>query len=132
MAFKDNFKRLRQEKNVAQKDLASFFSVAQTTISKWETGERTPSYEMLSKIADYFQVSTDYLLADTPTDAKFDLQMFSNNKASEVYIANAFGKLLTLKNEESKKLTIEIMSDIVQLTIPQLEAIKFLIKTMKP
>ena len=134
MAFKDKFKQCRQEKNVSQKELATFFNVAQTTISKWEKGERTPNYEMLKKIADYFQVNPNYFLVESTE--KFNLQMFNGNvkyhvDQSEILVANAIGHLLTLKDEESKKLTLQIMKDVIQLSIPQLEAISNLIKTMK-
>ena len=138
MAFEDKFKKLRQSKNVSQKDLATHFNVAQTTISKWEKGERTPNYEMLKKIADYFQVNPNYFLVDTPEDKKFELQLF--NRASkpepkvsenDIIIANAIGHILTLKDEQSKKLTLQIMEDVLHLTIPQLEALSALIKTIK-
>lgn len=40
-------------------------STNQNTISRYETGEREADYEMLIKIADYFNVSIDYLLERT-------------------------------------------------------------------
>lgn len=43
-------------------EFAKIFDVAQTTVSKWENKEREVSFDMLIKIADFFQVSTDYLL----------------------------------------------------------------------
>ena len=40
-------------------------TVNQNTISRYETGEREADYKMLIKIADYFDVSIDYLLERT-------------------------------------------------------------------
>lgn len=40
-------------------------SVSQNTISRYEQGEREAGYDMLVKIADYFNVSVDYLLERT-------------------------------------------------------------------
>lgn len=136
MAFADKFKELRQSKNVSQKDLATYFNVAQTTISKWEKGERTPNYEMLKTIADYFQVNPNYFLVNAPEIKEFQLQLFNSEhkpkvSQSELLVANSIGHILTLKDEKSKNLTLQIMADVLHLTIPQLEALSALIKTIK-
>ncbi len=58
-------KELRQERNISQLKLAMDLSMNQNTISRYETGEREADYKTLIKIADYFQVSIDYLLERT-------------------------------------------------------------------
>ncbi len=58
-------KELRKEKGISQLKLAIDLSVNQNTISRYETGERQADYNMLIKIADYFNVSVDYLLERT-------------------------------------------------------------------
>lgn len=58
-------KELRKEKGISQIKLAMDLSVNQNTISRYETGEREAGYDMLIKIADYFNVSVDYLLERT-------------------------------------------------------------------
>ena len=58
-------KELRKEKGISQLKLAMDLSVNQNTISRYETGERQADYNMLIKIADYFNVSVDYLLERT-------------------------------------------------------------------
>lgn len=60
--FGERLKELRTEKNLNQTELAKIFHTSQRTISSWETGYRQPDYETLVQIADYFGVSTDYLL----------------------------------------------------------------------
>lgn len=58
-------KQLRQEKGISQLKLAMDLSTNQNTISRYETGEREADYKTLIKIADYFNVSIDYLLERT-------------------------------------------------------------------
>ncbi|MBQ3037781.1 MAG: helix-turn-helix transcriptional regulator [Clostridia bacterium] len=58
-------KELRKEKNITQLRLAMELNMSQNTISRYETGERQAGYDELIKIADYFNVSIDYLLERT-------------------------------------------------------------------
>lgn len=53
---------LRIEKGVYQKDLAAYLNVSVGTISNYEKGIHSPDLDMICKIADYFGVTTDYLL----------------------------------------------------------------------
>ena len=55
-------KRLRESKNMLQKELAKDLNIAPTTISGYELETREPDNETLKKIANYFNVSIDYLL----------------------------------------------------------------------
>ncbi|WP_053071142.1 helix-turn-helix domain-containing protein [Clostridium botulinum] len=60
--------RIRQErlsKNLNQPELAQKLNVAKGTVSNWENGNRSPDSEMLSKLATFFGVTTDYLLGKT-------------------------------------------------------------------
>lgn len=58
-------KELRKKKGVSQQKLAMDLNVNQNTISRYETGEREADYKTLIMIADYFDVSIDYLLGRT-------------------------------------------------------------------
>ncbi len=58
-------KELRKKKNISQLKLALDLNTNQNTISRYETGEREPGIMELIKIADYFDVSVDYLLERT-------------------------------------------------------------------
>ncbi|MBQ4101497.1 MAG: helix-turn-helix transcriptional regulator [Oscillospiraceae bacterium] len=55
-------KMMRKEKGLTQTRLAIELNTSQNTISRYETGEREPGIRELIKIADYFNVSIDYLL----------------------------------------------------------------------
>ena len=58
-------KEIRKEKKISQLKLAMDLNMNQNTISRYETGERDPGISELIKIADYFNVSVDYLLKRT-------------------------------------------------------------------
>lgn len=53
---------LRKETTMTQEDLGKLFNVHKGTISKWESGSRTPDIDIIVKIANYFNVTTDFLL----------------------------------------------------------------------
>jgi len=58
-------KELRKKKKITQLRLALELNTNQNTISRYETGEREPGLNELIKIADFFDVSIDYLLERT-------------------------------------------------------------------
>ena len=58
-------KELRKARYVTQLKLALDLNMSQNTISRYETGEREPGLTELIKLADYFDVSVDYLLERT-------------------------------------------------------------------
>ena len=58
-------KELRKKKGLSQLRLATELNTTQNTISRYETGEREPGIDELIKIADYFNVSVDYLIGRT-------------------------------------------------------------------
>lgn len=60
--FNERLRELRTARNITQVELAKSLSVSKQSISNWENDNILPSIEMLVKIADYFSVSTDYLL----------------------------------------------------------------------
>lgn len=56
---------LRIEKGIYQKELAAYLNVSVATISNYEKGHHAPDLTTLGKIADFFGVTTDYLLGRT-------------------------------------------------------------------
>lgn len=56
---------LRKQLNLFQHDLADKLGVSKSLIAMWEVGKRDPGSEMLVTIANFFKVSTDYLLGIT-------------------------------------------------------------------
>lgn len=103
--FRDILKKLRQDKGLYQKDLAEDLKVERTTVVHWEAGRVEPNLEMLDKIADYFNVTADYLLGrerqnNIPSTAHSSDPVtieISREKASE------FKRLLDEAEKNSKK-----------------------------
>lgn len=58
-------KEIRKSKKISQLKLGMDLNMNQNTISRYETGEREPGINELIKIADYFNISVDYLLERT-------------------------------------------------------------------
>ena len=63
--FQERIKELRQESGVTRAQLEEILQVSVRLISYWENGERECSFDMLIKIAEFFQTTTDYLLGVT-------------------------------------------------------------------
>ena len=60
--FSKNLKELRIEKGLSQQELAQIFNVTQSTVAKWESGDREPNFSILIELSNYFNISTDILL----------------------------------------------------------------------
>ena len=58
-------RELRRSKKISQLKFAMDLNMNQNSVSRYETGEREADYTTLIKIADYFNVSIDYLLERT-------------------------------------------------------------------
>lgn len=63
-------KELRKQRNITQQRMSMDLNMSQNTISRYETGEREAGYNELIRIADYFNVSIDYLLGRS-SDPRF-------------------------------------------------------------
>lgn len=60
--FSKNLKELRIEKGLSQQELAQILNVTQSTVAKWESGDREPNFSILIELSNYFNISTDILL----------------------------------------------------------------------
>lgn len=78
---------LRNEKGLYQKELAAHLKVSTGTISNYEKGHHAPDLETLCRIADFFGVTTDYLLGRTKyryDPKKLNLQITAGYTMSDV------------------------------------------------
>lgn len=74
--FMENLRKLRISKNIQQKELAALLNIKISTYCQYETGKRQPDYETLKRIANYFNVSIDYLLEnDVFTNCKTGIKI---------------------------------------------------------
>lgn len=58
----ERLKKLRKTKKKTQQDVADYLGITRPAYTAYEQGNRNPDYDLLSKLANYFDVSTDYLL----------------------------------------------------------------------
>lgn len=63
--FAKRLKELRNENQISQTELATALNISNRTISMYEQGNSEPNADILSKIANYFDVTTDYLIGIT-------------------------------------------------------------------
>ena len=94
-------KHLRQGKKLLQKELAEKLKLTQQTISLYESNSRQPDYVTLEKIANFFEVTTDYLLGRT------NQKYFSQD---ETIAFHAKGDL----NEEDQKMVRDLIDRLVK------------------
>lgn len=62
MEFGERLKELRKKKRMTQEELGKVINVSKVSISGYETGSRSPDRETLVSLADFFDVSVDFLL----------------------------------------------------------------------
>ncbi len=100
----ERLKILRNEKKLSQRELANKLNISNGTIAMYETNKRQPDNETLTKIADFFNVSIDYLLGrtdikNTPTvDEEFSVIL--NNEELLV----AFKDLMNLSDSDKQEI----------------------------
>lgn len=83
LCFSDNLIRLRQERKLTQKQLASFIGVTKGSVSKWENRQSMPDIFMLPRLAAYFDVSIDELLGYEPQLNKEQIKKIYLDLAAE-------------------------------------------------
>ena len=107
--FKDLFTELRRDTGLSQEDFATLFHQSGSTISSYETGRNQPSFDMLIQYADYFNVTTDYLLGRIP----FDLSpaVFAEPFVDNVTIQDVISRLQKLPDDRRRALLI-LLSDV--------------------
>ncbi len=84
MEFKERLKFLRKQKNITQGDLAQILNYGYTAISNYESGRNEPSITDLKKIAEFFDVSMDYLLC--VNDIKNPYVVSSDSEPDEEFL----------------------------------------------
>ncbi len=65
--FNEHLKNLRISKDITQKKLGEMIGTSERGIQNYELGKRKPYYDILIALADYFDVSLDYLVGRSET-----------------------------------------------------------------
>ena len=101
---------LRDRRGLSQKFVAKKFGIANNTLSGYESGDRKPSPELIAKFADFYEVTTDYLLGIT--DSMY------RTKVQDEFIKQSGAPVVDLKEKytfsyEGKKLSDEELRGIL-------------------
>lgn len=105
-----NLKKLRTDKGISQRTLASVLSISQQSINKYENHNIEPDIETLIRIADYFNTSVDYLIGHAQVDHKIEELHPYDLNAEELEFIDGYRKL-TPKQRKSILLIIETYNE---------------------
>lgn len=84
--FIERLKKLRKKEKLTQKDIATFLNISQPAYQQFESGKKKMNLETMEKLADFFNVSTDYLLGKTDIpDPESDIDLDSAIDNSVAY-----------------------------------------------
>ena len=123
--FSKRFVELREERNLLQSDVAKIFNVEQPTVSQWENNKRIPDSSMIIIIANFFDVSTDYLLG------RSDNRNPSNGLYTKT-ITDEGGYSIEIKTEVPfNELSKEKQQDMIDVAMEKLFEVKKEIKEDK-
>ncbi|WP_099157305.1 helix-turn-helix domain-containing protein [Virgibacillus ndiopensis] len=96
----ERLKELRKKKGISQYEAAKELGFSRGQLANYEQGSREPDYSTLEKIADFFDVSVDYLLG------RSDTENFTVNEEQLIYDVDS--KNFSLKElTEKYKLTVD-------------------------
>ena len=107
--------KLRENKKLTQEELANKLGISRAALSHYEKCRREPDYATLKKIADYFEVTTDYLLgrSNVSTPADTIAQALSDDKELSIFWAE-------LRQREDLQLLFKQTKDLSPATIKRI------------
>ncbi len=92
--FPSRLKRLRKENNLSQKELANKIGYSRTTIANYEQDLRLPSADVLNSLADFFEVSLDYLFGRANIRLSLKDYLSKDNPNALLFINPNNGKII--------------------------------------
>lgn len=110
--FNIRLKELRNQKNMTQDELGKVLNVSGKTIGTWERDSRQPNIETINALANYFNVSTDYLLGRKENgktkndDKQVDLTGIGQKEDEE--------KIFSYEGKEIPKQDLELIRRILE------------------
>lgn len=106
--FGDTLMKLRKSKNLTQSDIAKILGVARTTYSSYEQNRRMPDAEIQIKIADYFDVSLDYLHGRGKNNISDTIAAHIDSNASEEEMEEILAYIEEKRKEYANEEEIDI------------------------
>ena len=114
--FNENFRILRKQKGMSQETLAQQLNVVRQTISKWEKGLSVTDADMLTQIAEFFEVSVSELLG-----SKIEEEKNFNEIATQLALLNE--QLANKSRQRRKVFKAIIISIVIIILMPILTGI---------
>lgn len=112
--FGKKLKALRTSKKVSQKEFGKIFGLAESTIGMYERDERRPDFDLLNKFADYFEVSTDYLLGRTDNPS-VESQAKNDEEAFQAFVNDPELNMFYKELPESDAEAVRRLRDIWEI-----------------
>lgn len=98
----ENIKALRTKRGLTQEKMADFLGISFQAVSKWERGETVPDIYMIPVIADFFGVSTDFLLGHNDEHRRQEVEEYINQYYT-LWNEGKFEELLKILRNAAKK-----------------------------
>ncbi len=115
--FSENIRRLRKERELTQETLADFLGISFQAVSKWESSESYPDIELLPVIADFFGVTTDYLLgidkAKSEEEILAYIDRYDNGRYNSSEGALSFMKEAFIKYPSDFRILLRYMNTLI-------------------
>jgi transcriptional regulator with XRE-family HTH domain len=105
----DNLRNLRIEKGLSQQSLADKLGVSQQSIYKYENKITEPNIDMIKVIADFFDVSVDYLIGYSSCAHKVEAVQETELNADELHLIQNYRTLPT----STRQLLLQLTNDYV-------------------
>ena len=116
--FKDQLKKLREDKGLTQKELGDILFVSRSAIAKYENGNGYPSHETLVRIAEYFNVDINYFEIEKPDRYPLKWKIFTSFIASTLTVATLIFPSILIGRMVSPLFTKEVIpSPIIDKTV---------------
>ncbi|MBR1396531.1 MAG: helix-turn-helix transcriptional regulator [Selenomonadaceae bacterium] len=112
--FKDKLRQLRKQQEFTQTEISNYLKIDQTTYSRYETGTTEPDIATIKKLANFFDVSIDYLLENDRTISDSDeIVDFNNFILNGRYTINS--KFLNDKERQILNKIVNAFSEIREI-----------------
>jgi transcriptional regulator with XRE-family HTH domain len=79
----ERLKQLRADKGLTQQELSDLFKIPRGTYAHYEIGKREPDNATLAQFADFFNVTTDYLLGRTDDPRNYNIETIAAHRTDD-------------------------------------------------
>jgi transcriptional regulator with XRE-family HTH domain len=110
VALGEKIKQLREAQNLTRKELADKLKLTYTALSKYETNEREPDFKTLQRIANFFGVSADELIAENIVESIFNTPKDFDFSPLEKFVR----EFENLKEDDQKDVMKELFTRVLE------------------